>query len=87
MKNYKYNVSLRSGLSLNAKVLKVLKEGFKDLDSAKDFALKYAADPSNEEDLGCKSYYCRILYQGKEDAIGIDYGSHTKFILIMPVEA
>ena len=45
MKNYKYNVSLRSGLSLNAKVLKVLKEGFKDLDSAKDFALKYAADP------------------------------------------
>ena len=82
----KYTVTLRTGLSPDSKVLKVLKERIESLASAEDFALKYAADEANEKELGCKSYYCRVLHFEEEGAAAVDYGSHSKFILVTPSE-
>ena len=84
--SYCYAVALCRGLSPDAKVLKVLEDGFEDLDSAKDFALQYAADPVNEKVLGCKSYYCRVMFWKDRDAVGVDYGSYTKFMIAAPME-
>ena len=80
----RYDVTLRNGLSPDADVIKVLQKGFNDLGSAKQFALSYASDSANESTLGCKSYYSIVTFWKDDDIVGVDYGSHSKFIIAAP---
>ena len=82
----RYDVTLRNGLSPEADVIKVLQKGFNDLGSAKQFALSYVSDSANERILGCKSYYSIVTFWKDDDIVGVDYGSHSKFIIAAPAD-
>lgn len=77
-------VTLRDSLSPTAKVLHCIgtKKSYID---AYDAADKFILDPANRNLLGIKkSYYqCCTEFSKKDPTIiGIDYGSHSRFIFI-----
>lgn len=78
-----YSISLRLGLSADAKVLKDIGHAASKQE-AESAAFAFIHDKKNLEDLGCESFYSRTVFF-EDGSAGIDYGSHSKFIIISPI--
>lgn len=78
-----YSISLRLGLSADAKVLKDIGHAASKQE-AESAAFAFIHDKKNLEDLGCESFYSRIITYS-DGTVGIDYGSHSRFVVIVPI--
>jgi len=82
---YNFSISLRQGLDPDAKFIKSF--GFADTyDEAMQKAFDVINDPNNENELRCKSLYVRIIEFKKNECVGLDYGSYSRFIIVKKQE-
>lgn len=81
----RYAVTLRAGLCPTALVIEELgsAETFKD---ALSLAVKTASNPDNAELLGCRSCYIRQIMYKENECVGLDYGSHSRFLFVSKME-
>lgn len=68
-------------MSPEADVLKTIGEA-SSYQEAIDKAFSFINDESNFPDLQAKSYYVRMTIFKKNECVGLDYGSHSRFIII-----
>jgi len=76
-----FSITLRNGLSPEADVVKLVGEA-DTYESAVDKAFAFINDESNYEHLKAKSFYVRLIEFKKSEIVGLDYGSHSRFIVI-----
>lgn len=84
--NYNFSISLRQGLDPDAKFIKNF--GFADtFEDAMQKAFDVINDPANATDIRCnKSPYVRIIEFKKNECVGLDYGSYSRFIIVKKQE-